>query len=35
MLLGEVRVSPFHFIRQFKAVFGLTLHQFRTKSRLD
>lgn len=30
----EVRISPFHFIRQFEAVFGLTPHQFRIQSRL-
>lgn len=28
-------MSPFHFIRQFEALFGLTPHQFRIKSRLD
>jgi AraC-like DNA-binding protein len=31
----EVGISPFHFIRQFEAVFGLTPHQFRIASRLD
>jgi AraC-like DNA-binding protein len=31
----EVRISPFHFIRQFEAVFGLTPHQFRIQTRLD
>jgi AraC-like DNA-binding protein len=31
----EVRISPFHFIRQFEALFGLTPHQFRIQSRLD
>jgi len=31
----EVRMSPFHFIRQFEALFGLTPHQFRIESRLD
>jgi len=31
----EVRMSPFHFIRQFEALFGLTPHQFRIQSRLD
>jgi AraC-like DNA-binding protein len=31
----EVAISPFHFIRQFEAVFGLTPHQFRTRCRLD
>jgi AraC-like DNA-binding protein len=31
----EAGISPFHFIRQFEAVFGLTPHQFRIRSRLD
>lgn len=31
----EVGISPFHFIRQFESVFGLTPHQFRIRSRLD
>jgi AraC-like DNA-binding protein len=31
----EVRISPFHFIRQFEAVFGVTPHQFRIQTRLD
>ena len=31
----EIRMSPFHFIRQFQALFGLTPHQFRIQSRLD
>lgn len=31
----EVRISPYHFIRQFEAVFGHTPHQFRIQSRLD
>jgi len=31
----EIRMSPFHFIRQFEALFGLTPHQFRIQSRLD
>jgi AraC-like DNA-binding protein len=31
----EVQISPFHFIRQFEAVFGLTPHQFRIHARLD
>ncbi len=31
----EVQISPFHFIRQFEAVFGATPHQFRIQSRLD
>lgn len=34
-LAREVHVSPFHFIRQFEAVFGLTPHQFRIRTRLD
>jgi transcriptional regulator GlxA family with amidase domain len=28
-------ISPFHFIRQFDALFGETPHQFRTRARLD
>jgi len=31
----EVAISPYHFIRQFEAVFGVTPHQFRIQSRLD
>lgn len=31
----EVAISPYHFIRRFEAVFGLTPHQFRIQSRLD
>jgi AraC-like DNA-binding protein len=31
----EIRMSPFHFIRQFEALFGLTPHQFRIQLRLD
>jgi AraC-like DNA-binding protein len=31
----DVRISPFHFIRQFEALFGTTPHQFRIGSRLD
>jgi len=31
----EVAISPYHFIRQFEAVFGLTPHQFRIQFRLD
>jgi AraC-like DNA-binding protein len=31
----EVGVSPYHFIRQFEALFGVTPHQFRIQSRLD
>jgi AraC-like DNA-binding protein len=30
-----VRISPFHFIRQFEALFGATPHQFRIASRID
>ena len=28
-------ISPFHFIRQFDALFGETPHQYRTRARLD
>lgn len=31
----EAAMSPFHFIRQFEAVFGATPHQFRIQARLD
>ena len=31
----EVGISPFHFIRQFEAIFGVTPHQFRIQARLD
>ena len=30
-----VDVSPFHFIRQFEAVFGRTPHQYRIDSRIE
>jgi AraC-like DNA-binding protein len=30
-----VAISPFHFIRQFEAVFGVTPHQYRIRCRLD
>jgi AraC-like DNA-binding protein len=30
-----VGISPFHFIRQFEAVFGATPHQFRIAQRID
>jgi AraC-like DNA-binding protein len=32
---NEIAMSPFHFIRQFEAVFGATPHQFRIQSRLE
>jgi len=31
----DATVSPFHFIRQFKAMFGETPHQFRMQAQLD
>jgi AraC-like DNA-binding protein len=31
----EAAMSPFHFIRQFQAVFGETPHQLRIQSRLE
>ncbi|HMJ57286.1 MAG TPA: AraC family transcriptional regulator [Polyangiaceae bacterium] len=31
----EVEISPFHFIRQFEALFGVTPHQFRTRARIE
>ena len=34
-LAAEVGISPFHFIRQFEAVFGLTPHQYRIRARLE
>ena len=34
-LAREVRISPYHFIRQFEAVFGVTPHQYRIQSRLE
>ena len=34
-LAREVRISLFHFIRQFEAVFGVTPHQFRIASRIE
>jgi AraC-like DNA-binding protein len=30
-----VQISPYHFIRVFETLFGLTPHQFRIQSRLD
>ncbi|MGE0703507.1 MAG: helix-turn-helix transcriptional regulator [Vicinamibacterales bacterium] len=34
-LAREVGISPFHLIRQFQAVFGVTPHQYRIQARLD
>ena len=34
-LAREVGISPFHFIRQFEVVFGLTPHQYRIQARLE
>jgi len=34
-LARELRISPFHFIRQFESVFGVTPHQHRIQARLD
>jgi len=34
-LAREVGISPFHFIRQFEALFGVTPHQYRIQVRLD
>ena len=34
-LAREAHSSPFHFIRQFEALFGVTPHQYRIQSRLD
>lgn len=31
----EAAMSPFHFIRQFNALFGDTPHQFRIRARVD
>jgi AraC-like DNA-binding protein len=31
----RVAISPFHFIRQFEALFGATPHQLRMQARLD
>lgn len=33
-LAHQSEISPYHFIRQFEALFGLTPHQFRIQSRL-
>lgn len=34
-LARDIHISPFHFIRQFDALFGVTPHQFRIQARLD
>lgn len=34
-IAGAVGLSPYHFIRQFSALFGATPHQVRTRARLD
>jgi len=34
-LARDLGVSPFHFIRQFETVFGVTPHQYRIQARLD
>ena len=34
-LAREVGISPFHFIRQFESIFGVTPHQFRIQARID
>jgi len=31
----EAHMSPFHFIRQFEALFGVNPHQFRMRSRME
>jgi AraC-like DNA-binding protein len=31
----EAGISPYHFIRQFEALFGATPHQFRIQARVD
>jgi len=31
----EAGISPFHFIRQFEALFGITPHQLRIRARLE
>jgi AraC-like DNA-binding protein len=31
----EAGISPFHFIRQFESLFGITPHQFRIQLRID
>lgn len=34
-IAAEVKLSPFHFIRQFAALYGSTPHQVRTRARLE
>ena len=34
-LARQVQISPFHFIRQFEAVFGVTPHQWQTAALLS
>lgn len=34
-IADQVGISPFHFIRVFTAVFGVTPHQFRTAHRIE
>ena len=34
-LARQVEISPFHFIRQFESVFGVTPHQFRIARRIE
>jgi AraC-like DNA-binding protein len=34
-LAREVGISPYHFIRQFEALFGVTPHQYRIQMRLE
>lgn len=34
-IAGALGLSPFHFIRQFEAVFGRTPHQYRIESRVE
>ena len=34
-IANDAAMSPFHFIRQFEALFGATPHQFRMQVRLD
>ena len=35
MIARAAGISPFHFIRQFEALFGITPHQLRIRERLD